>query len=160
MDLSALLYNATAAQPKELVNATELAAVLKQVVVDVDSLWMLLAAFMVFSMQIGFALVEAGSILSNLRSILMKNTFDVCLSTLSWWCVGYGIAYGRHANAFIGIDVPFHFPPDALITWFVSFSKHMHSPPSDIYMRTLYTRVHRTCVMPTHGMSPCIACHS
>ena len=90
-DLILLLSNTTVAGAPGI-NGTQLIAILEQYTADVDALWMLLAAFMVFGMQIGFALVEAGSILTNLRSILMKNIFDVCLSALSWWVLGYSIA--------------------------------------------------------------------
>jgi|Transcript_27429 Amt family ammonium transporter len=88
---------------------------------DVDAFFMLVAAFMVFSMQAGFALVEAGSIVSNLRSILMKNVLDVCLCTLSWWIVGFGLARGRLSNAFIGIEHPFYLP-EATIPWYFDLS--------------------------------------
>ena len=100
---------------------TDVTALAKGIGNDVDSLFMLLAAFMVFSMQAGFALVEAGSIVSNLRSILMKNVLDVCLCTLSWWIIGYGLARGRFSNAFVGIEHPFYLP-DATIPWYFDLS--------------------------------------
>ena len=91
LDLTVLLPNGTAPSAQG-VNTTQLIAALDRYAADVDSLWQLLAAFMVFGMQIGFVLVEAGNVRANLRSILMKNVFDICLSALSWWMVGYGIA--------------------------------------------------------------------
>ena len=43
----------------------------------VSTLWVLLAAFMVFLMQAGFGMVEAGFIRSkNAANVLMKNTLD------------------------------------------------------------------------------------
>jgi ammonia channel protein AmtB len=56
---------------------------------------------MVLAMQIGFALVEAGSILANLRSILMKNVFDACLATASWWVLGYKYAVWHVYNLLV-----------------------------------------------------------
>ena len=63
-----------------------------------DTMWLLLCGFGVFSMQAGFALVEAGAVVANLRSILMKNMIDVCICTLGWYAVGYGLASGRFST--------------------------------------------------------------
>ena len=53
---------------------------LADIVGAVDTLWLLLAAFMVFLMQAGFALVEAGFVRAkNTSNILMKNVLDCCM---------------------------------------------------------------------------------
>jgi Amt family ammonium transporter len=69
-----------------------------------DTLWILLAAFLVFFMQAGFALVEAGFTRSkNTTNILMKNVMDFSMGTLSFWAVGYAFMYGS-GSPFIGLD--------------------------------------------------------
>ena len=102
-------------------NVTAISKVVDSLGGDVDNLFMLICAFMVFSMQAGFALVEAGSIVANLRSILMKNVLDICLCTLSWWLIGYGLARGRFQSSFISVEIPFHLPPN-MIPWFFDLS--------------------------------------
>ena len=68
---------------------------------SLDSVWMLLAAMLVFFMQPGFALVEAGfTRTKNTANILMKNLLDFMLGSLLFWSVGFGIMFG--AGSFIG----------------------------------------------------------
>mmetsp|Transcript_17800 Transcript_17800/g.60733 ORF Transcript_17800/g.60733 Transcript_17800/m.60733 type:complete len:444 (-) Transcript_17800:126-1457(-) len=73
---------------------------------DLTTLWLLLGAYLVFFMQAGFALLEAGSVRAkNTKNILLKNTLDACLGALIWWAFGYSFAYGpdgESPNAFIG----------------------------------------------------------
>ncbi|EFN53469.1 hypothetical protein CHLNCDRAFT_136742 [Chlorella variabilis] len=67
-------------------------------------LWVLQCSFLVFFMQCGFALLEAGTVrVKNTKNILLKNVIDACVSTMSWWAVGYAFAYGQCGeNGFIG----------------------------------------------------------
>jgi Amt family ammonium transporter len=61
----------------------------------VSTLWVLLAAFMVFLMQAGFGMVEAGFIRSkNAANVLMKNTLDFCFAALGFFAFGFAIMYG------------------------------------------------------------------
>lgn len=67
-----------------------------------DTVWVLLAAMLVFFMQPGFALVEAGFTRSkNTANILMKNFVDFMVGTICFWLVGFGIMHGT-GNGFIG----------------------------------------------------------
>ncbi len=67
-----------------------------------NTVWMLLAAMLVFWMQPGFALVEAGLTRSkNTANILMKNFCDFIIGSILFWLVGYGLMYGT-GNGFIG----------------------------------------------------------
>jgi Amt family ammonium transporter len=51
---------------------------------------------MVFFMQIGFSMLEVGSVQAkSTKNVLVKNAFDVCLSSLSWALVGHALAFGR-----------------------------------------------------------------
>ncbi|MBP1464712.1 ammonium transporter [Candidatus Chloroploca sp. M-50] len=78
---------------------------MEEMVVALDTMWLLLAAFLVFFMQAGFALLEAGATRSkNAVNILMKNLMDFCIAALTFWMIGWGFAYGASAGGFIGID--------------------------------------------------------
>lgn len=71
---------------------------------SIDNMWLLLTAFLVFFMQAGFALVEAGFTRSkNTTNILMKNVMDFAMGTLSFWAVGYAFMYGE-GSPFIGLS--------------------------------------------------------
>jgi len=67
-----------------------------------NTVWMLLAAMLVFFMQPGFALVEAGfTRTKSTANILMKNFCDFSFGSLIYWAIGFGIMFG--AGDFIGI---------------------------------------------------------
>jgi Amt family ammonium transporter len=69
---------------------------------SLDTVWMLLAAMLVFFMQPGFALVEAGfTRTKNTANILMKNFLDFMLGSLLFFFIGYGIMFGE--GGFIGM---------------------------------------------------------
>jgi hypothetical protein len=60
-----------------------------------DASWTLLSAYLVFLMQLGFALLEAGSVRAmNTKNILMQNLLDTCVSIAMFWWIGYGISKG------------------------------------------------------------------
>ena len=67
-----------------------------------DTVWVLIAAMLVFFMQPGFALVEAGFTRSkNTANILMKNFVDFMIGSFLFWMVGFGLMHGS-GNGFIG----------------------------------------------------------
>jgi len=67
-----------------------------------NTFWVLFAAVLVFFMQTGFALVEAGfSRTKNTTNILFKNLMDFCMGSIAFWLIGYGIMYGA-GNGFFG----------------------------------------------------------
>ncbi len=71
------------------------------VLADVDVLWTCLAAFLVFFMQAGFALVEAGFTRArNACNIIMKNLMDFSIGSLSFWLVGFGVMFGATSGYF------------------------------------------------------------
>ena len=60
---------------------------------SVDVIWLLIAGSLVFFMQLGFALVEAGSVRAkNTKNILLKNILDCCIGALIWWAWGHALA--------------------------------------------------------------------
>ena len=72
-----------------------------------DVTWTLVAAFMVFFMQAGFALCEAGlTRAKNTGNILMKNMMDFCIGTPCYWLVGFGVMFAG-SGALIGGFDPF-----------------------------------------------------
>ena len=71
---------------------------------DVDTLWICLAAFLVFWMQAGFACVEIGfTRAKNAANILMKNLLDFSLGSLLFWAVGFGLMFGV-SRGFFGMS--------------------------------------------------------
>lgn len=72
-----------------------------------DVTWTLVATFLVFFMQAGFALCEAGlTRAKNTGNILMKNMMDFCIGTPCYWIVGFGLMFGG-AGSLIGAFCPF-----------------------------------------------------
>ena len=68
-----------------------------------DTVWVLIAAFLVFFMQAGFGMVEAGFIRAkNTCNILTKNFLDFCMASLGFFLVGYAFMFGD-GNAFMGL---------------------------------------------------------
>lgn len=77
-----------------------------------DTLLVLLAAFLVFFMQAGFAMVESGfTRAKNAVNILMKNLMDFSMGSISYWAIGFAIMFGT-GNAFMGTSGWF-VPPDS-----------------------------------------------
>ena len=71
-----------------------------------DTMWLLLTGCMVFFMQCGFGMLEAGSVRSRAtQGILIKNLFDACIGGMVWWLIGYGFANGE-GSAFVGFTAP------------------------------------------------------
>lgn len=69
--------------------------IIENLTTGVNTVWMLLAAMLVFFMQPGFALVEAGfTRTKNTANILMKNFVDFMVGSLLFWLVGFGIMFG------------------------------------------------------------------
>ncbi len=69
---------------------------------SLDTVWVLLASMLVFFMQPGFALVEAGfTRTKNTANILMKNFVDFMAGTFFFWMIGFSLMHGE-GNGFIG----------------------------------------------------------
>lgn len=72
--------------------------------ISLDTVWMLLAAMLVFFMQPGFALCEAGFTRSkNTANILFKNFVDFMFGSLLFWFIGFGFMFGSDGQGFIGM---------------------------------------------------------
>ena len=69
----------------------------------VFSVWFLIGAALVFWMQAGFAMVEAGfTRIKNTGNIIMKNLMDFCIGTVVFVLIGFGLLLGEDLFGFIG----------------------------------------------------------
>ena len=85
----------------------------KDYVNGLDTLWVLLGAMLVFWMQPGFALVEAGMTRAkNAANILMKNFCDFMTGSVLYWVLGFSIMYGA-GNGWFGWDGFFYIGEDS-----------------------------------------------
>ncbi len=70
---------------------------------SVDTIWVLLAAVLVFFMQAGFAMVETGfTRAKNAGNIIMKNLMDFALGSIVFWIIGFGLMQGTSLGGIIG----------------------------------------------------------
>ncbi|MDP8258548.1 MAG: ammonium transporter [Candidatus Aadella gelida] len=71
--------------------------------VAINTMWTLLAAFLVFFMQAGFAMVETGfTRAKNACNIMMKNLMDFSVGSIAYWAIGFGIMFGASAFGLFG----------------------------------------------------------
>lgn len=89
----------------------------------VNTIWVLVGAALVFFMQAGFSMCEAGfTRAKNTGNILMKNLMDFCIGTPAFWLIGFGIMFGSGTALFGAID-PFimgdysHILPEGVPLW-------------------------------------------
>lgn len=86
-----LITTAQTSVPEEVSNADKIS----ELSTGLNTVWMLLAAMLVFFMQPGFALVEAGFTRSkNTANILMKNLVDFMVGSILFWFIGFGLMFG------------------------------------------------------------------
>ena len=70
-----------------------------------NTIWVLVAAALVFFMQAGFAMVETGfTRAKNAGNIIMKNLMDFSLGTPIYWLLGFGIMFGGSSAIIGGFD--------------------------------------------------------
>lgn len=74
--------------------------------VAIDTAWTLIAGFLVFFMQAGFAMVETGfTRAKNAANIIMKNMMDFAVGTIAFWLVGFGIMFGASKAGLFGTSL-------------------------------------------------------
>ncbi len=77
---------------------------MNEIALSLDTVWMLLAAMLVFWMQPGFALCEAGFTRGkNTVNILFKNFVDFMFGSLLFFFLGFGFMFGSEGSGFIGM---------------------------------------------------------
>lgn len=68
-------------------------------------IWILITGALVFLMQAGFAMLETGMARSkNAVNVMMKNYMDLCVGSLLFWAVGYGLMFGTNPTGLFGTD--------------------------------------------------------
>jgi len=82
---------------------------------NIDLLWMLICAVLVFMMQAGFMCLESGIIRNkNNINVALKNVSDFGISIVCYWMVGYGFMFGASKSGLVGFD-DFFFDPTGAI---------------------------------------------
>lgn len=70
---------------------------------SVDTSWVLITGFLVFFMQCGFAMLEAGLVRqTGVVNTLAENFIDAAITLVAWWVTGFAIAFGTTSNGFLG----------------------------------------------------------
>ncbi len=91
--------NASAAVTREALDALK-----ASIAVGMDTVWVLFAAFLVFFMNLGFAMVESGlARAKNTVNILAKNFIVFAIASLSFYVIGWGLMFGN-GNPFMGLE--------------------------------------------------------
>ena len=76
-----------------------------EVQLNLDIVWTAVAAFLVFFMQAGFALVETGfTRAKNACNIIMKNLMDFSIGSMMWFLVGFGLMFGAGGSGLFGMS--------------------------------------------------------
>jgi Amt family ammonium transporter len=90
--------------PDLAAQVAELSAKMASNKIALDTVWVLVTAFLVFWMNAGFALVESGMCrVKNAVNILSKNFIVFALSSLAFFVVGWGVMFGD-GNGFMGLN--------------------------------------------------------
>ncbi len=96
MLLSGLMLTLFVASPLMAEEAEPVTAEALTVLQDnINIVWTCIAAFLVFFMQAGFAMVESGfTRAKNTINIMMKNLMDFSIGTLAFFFIGFGLMFG------------------------------------------------------------------
>lgn len=118
---AALLVSTTmlGAQEVEAVNVTP-----ESVQITVNQLLFFVAATLVFLMQAGFCLVELGFVRSkNCLNVVIKNSTDICVASLLYMFVGFGLMFGQTEGGWYSLQIPWlsDWPSDSPIWLFLLF---------------------------------------
>ena len=93
----------TWAAEAEVQTKTDTAAAVEKVQVNLDIVFTCVAAFLVFFMQAGFAMVEAGfTRAKNACNIMMKNLMDFSIGSIMWLIIGFTLMFGAGESGLFG----------------------------------------------------------
>jgi len=110
---------------------------------SLNSSWVVITGVLVFLMQAGFALVESGMARAkNSVNVIMKNYMDVCVCSLIFWAIGYGLMFGANSTGWFGAS---HFFPSDLAGWdwtFIFFQMMFAATATTIASGAMAERVH------------------
>jgi Amt family ammonium transporter len=83
------------AQDTEIADVAAMMDDIAAIKISIDTVWVLVSGFLVFFMQLGFALLETGMIRQTAAvNALLENFLEACIGALVWWVVGFGLAFG------------------------------------------------------------------
>jgi Amt family ammonium transporter len=104
--------------------SAEVTAVAEEARLAINLMWMLITGFLVFFMQLGFALVEAG--FTRAKSVvhtMMMNLVVFCIAALGYWAVGFAFQFGAVNVEWPGVTTlgavpgPWSHAPTSLGDW-------------------------------------------
>jgi ammonium transporter, Amt family len=97
---------AHAAEPMAIMPADLIDQAKNPLINPINTMWVLLGAFLVFGMQAGFTMLEAGMCRNRETvNVLVECVFDTCVCGLLHWAIGFALMFGG-GNAFIGWHMP------------------------------------------------------
>jgi ammonium transporter, Amt family len=80
---------------------------LTSIKIGIDTSWVLLTGFLVFIMQLGFAILETGMIRHTAAvNALLENFLEAGIGAIVWWILGFGLAFGAdNGSGLIGTSL-------------------------------------------------------
>ena len=89
----------------QLQQVSEIASQVTENVSAIDTVWVAICVALIFQMEGGFALLEAGFIRSkNAMSIIAKVFVDIMFGGIAFYVMGFGVAYGQ-SNGYFAFDI-------------------------------------------------------
>ena len=105
--LTLIVFAVPAASFAAEAEASAVETIKEELQTNINTVWTCIAAFLVFFMQAGFAMVEAGfTRAKNAVNILMKNLMDFSVGTIAFFLIGFGLMFGADKAGFFlsGVD--------------------------------------------------------
>ena len=100
-----LIIPALAFGGEEAVNVASNKNAIDLLQTNLNYVWTLVAACLVFFMQAGFAMVESGfTRAKSAVNIMMKNLMDFSMGSIAFWAIGFGIMFGTSSTGWFGTD--------------------------------------------------------
>ena len=94
------------AQADVVAEPTAIEAMQETIQNNINVVWTCIAAFLVFFMQAGFAMVETGfTRAKNAVNILMKNLMDFSIGSLAFFLIGFGLMFGETTTGWLGTSL-------------------------------------------------------
>jgi len=99
--LAELVFSVSAFAAETAAPVSSVEAVKEELQTNINIVWTCIAAFLVFFMQPGFAMVECGfTRAKNAVNILMKNLMDFSVGTIAFFLIGFGLMFGKTNGMF------------------------------------------------------------
>ncbi|KAJ8568780.1 hypothetical protein K7X08_032411 [Anisodus acutangulus] len=123
---------------------------------SINAIYLLFSAYLVFIMQLGFAMLCAGSVTAkNALNIMLTNVVDAVVGSLSYYLFGFAFAFGDSSNPFIGTsffalkDIPSSSYDYSFFLYQWAFAIAVAGITSDSIAERNWTSVGRTAVTTT-----------